>query len=855
MKSAPPTAAPSPNALPIWSHADAIVEAVRNHRVVVVEGPAGCGKTTQLPRMLKAAGLIPRRMGITQPRRIAAIGVAQRIAFEEETMLGEEVGYSIRFDDRTSGQTRIKVMTDGILLQEVRSDPMLSRYDIIMVDEAHERTLNIDFTLGLLLEILRHRSDLKIVISSATLHAGHFQNFFCQVVGPVPVLVVPTRMFDLSFQYAPPQGGGSPAALVDAAIEAVCTLTRDLHEGHILVFLPGEGIINRVAQGLVAQNIARSVILPLYGRLPQKEQERVFADTAPNRKIILSTNIAETSITIDGTAAVVDCGLHKLPWHDGRTGVTTLREEPISRASATQRAGRAGRTGPGTVVRLYREDAMQKRPEFGSEEILRIDLSEAVLRLIDLNIKDVERFDFPTAPPKGKLLGALRHLMALGAIDSERNLTPVGRRMVPFPLMPSLARMVVEANDRYPLALNDVLLTGAFLSVRSPFNYPQGKEEAAQAAHAKFRHKLGDALTNLTAYNRWQRAEDKEGFCQKSFLEHDTMKFVARAHDQLKDIAQEHGAEVRDVRADPVELLQCLVRGFADKVLMRRGPVYETLTGLTVAIHPSSALYGSSAPFVVAAELMSSGRTYAFNVAAVEPAWVAEASSEAARIFRLNGPGAKGAQTPRARPAKETLPESIKVGQVRLDIDNKGKPTVVIGLSQVEALMHAPLETLPQQYTRMRAKVTTPYGALLRGKLFDVLESLGKVPWPANTSQDARAPLGVLMELDRTLHPLARFAEHLMTAQLGPQVPLTGWLALVSNRSGGVWFDVIADYVEALVFTLEALDDVRDSTGFDPGSPVGQAVIKASDKAEALIDNNLMVRGQAPKRHHRGRGA
>lgn len=474
--------------MPIWQQQEAIVAAVRNHRVVVVEGPAGCGKTTQLPRMLLAAGLVPRRMGITQPRRIAAIGVASRIAFEEGVALGSEVGYSIRFDDRTGPETAVKVMTDGILLQEVRSDPLLSRYDIIMVDEAHERTLNIDFTLGLLLNILRQRSDLKVVISSATLHPGHFQKFFSNVVGPVPVLVVPTRMYPLTIHYAPPKGG-SPAALVDATIDVICQMAHETQDGHILVFLPGEGIINRVAQGLAGAVIPRAVVLPLYGRLPQKEQERVFLDTAPNRKIILSTNIAETSITIDGTVGVIDCGLHKLPWHDGRTGVTTLREEPISRASATQRAGRAGRTAPGIVVRLYREEDMHRRAEFGSEEILRIDLSEAVLRLIDLNIKDLERFDFPTPPPRGKLVGALRHLGALGAIDKDRNLTAIGRRMVPFPLMPALARMVVEANDRFAGALHDVLLAGAFLSVRSPFNYPQGKEEAAQAAHAKFRHK------------------------------------------------------------------------------------------------------------------------------------------------------------------------------------------------------------------------------------------------------------------------------------------------------------------------------------------------------------------------------
>ena len=504
--------------LPIYACEAEIVDAIRHNQVVVVEGPAGTGKTTQLPRMLRRAGLVPRRMGITQPRRIAAVSVAWRIAQEEKCTLGEDVGYAIRFDDCTSPQTAIKVMTDGILLQEARGDNELSQYDILMVDEAHERSLNIDFTLGLLHRVLARRHDLRVVISSATLYPGHFQRFFRSVAGEVPLVSVPSRTYPLDIQYHP-LSGGSPDKIIEAVADHVERLHVSAPPGHILAFLPGEGLIQKVDGVLQGRNLGNSlVVLPLYGRLTREEQERIFQDFGTRRKVILSTNIAETSVTIEDVHYVIDAGLAKLPWFNPHTGVTTLREEPVSQASATQRAGRAGRTGPGTAIRLYDKRSMEERPKFSPEEILRVDLSEAVLRLIDLGVHDVEKFPFPTPPPPKKLKAALTSLSAMGAIDEERYLTPIGKQMVPFPLSPSLARIVVEAANRFPDAVSDVLLVGAYLSVRSPFTFPPGEEDAARKAQRQFADPLGDAVTAVRACHAWKAAADRPAFAKRRLL-------------------------------------------------------------------------------------------------------------------------------------------------------------------------------------------------------------------------------------------------------------------------------------------------------------------------------------------------
>lgn len=797
-------------ALPIYQHAAAIIDAVAHNPVVVIEGPAGSGKTTQLPRLLMRAGLAPRLIGITQPRRIAAVSVAWRIAAEEGVSVGDTVGYAIRFDDATSPKTRIKVMTDGILLQEARGDPDLSAYDILMVDEAHERSLNIDFTLGLLHRLLARRPDLRVVISSATLYPGHFQEFFRQVAGKVPLVSVKTRTYPIAIHYQPLRRNG-PGDLVDETARQVMRLHRESPPGHILVFMPGEGLIQKTEAAIQSMNPASLMVLPLFGRLTRDEQERIFEDFPGKRKVILSTNIAETSITIEDVHYVIDTGLAKLPWFNPHTGVNTLREEPISQASATQRAGRAGRLGPGTVIRLYDEESFERRPRFTPEEILRADLSEAVLRLIDLGVRDVESFPFPTPPPRKKLLAALDALMAMGAIDSSRALTDVGRKMVPFPLSPPLARMVVEAADRFPTALNDVLLVGAFLSVRSPMTYPPGEETAAREAQSRLAQPLGDAITAIYSFHAWKGARDRSDFAKRNFLDADTMAFIDRAHAQLRDIAESHGAVVGEGRGDPQEVVRCIAAGFADKVMIRRGYSYETTQELKVAVHPSSSLYSTNQRFVVAAELMSSGRTYAFNVSALAPEWLAEVNPEAARLWQVLPK--KRRIVKEALVDKEPLPASITLGGVHLPVNRTRRRAMVdISLEAVDALQRAgAAASLPPGSGRWRARVVTPHGVFLRGPLPYVLSLLPHVPLPrANDPPLPRLPLGALLEIDRNAHTLARHFDFVGAAVGGPKQPQTGWLALVSNGGGGFWYDIIGDFPESVQTTAQALDDLTE---------------------------------------------
>jgi ATP-dependent helicase HrpA len=630
LESTLPSAPIAPEPLPIYEVADAVVDAVRRHRVVVVEGAPGTGKTTQLPQIFLKAGLVPRCLGITQPRRIAAVSVAARIADQVGEAVGQTVGYSIRFDDSTSPATRIKVMTDGILLQEARRDPHFSAYDILMIDEAHERSLNIDFALGLLHRALQVHPTLRLVISSATLHPGQFQRFFSRGgQDEVPCISLRTRTYPLEIHYRPSVGSGQ----LEEDIYDLMVEIDALHPvGHVLIFLPGEGLIHKTMTLLAAAERRDWTLLPLYGRLTRSEQEQIFAPISSGRKVILSTNLAETSITIDGVRVVIDCGLHKTPWHSAKTGITSLREERISQASATQRAGRAGRVGPGSVYRLYDEPTLLEQPEYTPEEILRVDLSEAVLRLIDLGVSDLMRFAFPTRPPRQKIRAALDALRALGAIDKGQQLTTIGKQMVPFPLSPSLSRMVVEARRRAPKALYDVLVVGAFASVRGPWITPPGLEELARAAHRRFYDPLGDALSGLRLYRAFCSAAEPDRFCQENFVDGDTLRFIGRAHQQLCDIATEHGAKVTEQVGDPQQILYCVASGFAHQLLrrQRQGFSYETLGGIRVALHPSSSLFRQAPAFAVATELMHSNRVYAFNVSAVDPQWLAELNPAAA---------------------------------------------------------------------------------------------------------------------------------------------------------------------------------------------------------------------------------
>ncbi|HPC70800.1 MAG TPA: ATP-dependent RNA helicase, partial [Treponema sp.] len=429
--------------LPVYQHKDLIVSALQSHQVIVVESPTGSGKTTQMPVILYDAGFAQHGMiGVTQPRRIAAVSVSEFIARQLGTKIPGLVGYKMRFEDKTDHNTKIKIMTDGILLQEMKLDPYLSKYDVLIVDEAHERSLNIDFILGLLKRVLEVRPEFKVIVSSATINTQVFSEYF----GECPVVKIDAITYPVTVVYDPADtavvndGVATGQAALEAQLIKISTIVErvvaEKRPGDILIFLPGEKAIKDCMTILATGPVGRSLhILPLYGRLGKDEQERVF-DPAPwgKTKVVVSTNIAETSVTIDGITTVIDSGLAKLNFYNPKTFTSSLIEGPISKASCNQRKGRAGRTQEGTCYRLYSRKDFENRPLFTTEEIYRTDLSEVVLRMAELGITTFEEFDFISPPNREGLIAAIETLNLLDALDEDRTLSSVGKMMVQFPL-------------------------------------------------------------------------------------------------------------------------------------------------------------------------------------------------------------------------------------------------------------------------------------------------------------------------------------------------------------------------------------------------------------------------------------
>lgn len=832
----------TPSALPIYSARDALVQALTDHQAVVVEGPTGCGKTTQIPQMLLESGLLDPSLiiGVTQPRRLAAVSVAHRIAAERSVELGREVGYAIRFDDVTSAATRIKVMTDGLLLQEARTDPELSRYGLIMVDEAHERSLNIDFTLGLLRRLIDRRPELRVVISSATINAGVFTQFF----GGAPRVAVDARTYPIDVRWQP-LGDNSRWALAAGVADVVQDLHLHSHPGDVLVFLTGEGAIKSTITELERRRLRGLQLLPLYGRLTRQEQERVFDDFPGKRKVVIATNIAETSITIDGVRYVVDLGLAKVPSYDPQTGIATLHEEPISRASANQRTGRAGRTGPGLCVRLYGRDDFKRRTEFPVEEVLRMDLSEVVLRLIDLGVTDVEHFPFVTRPPRRLLKGAVQQLQLLRAIDRDRNLTEVGRRMVPFPLPPRLSRMVVEAADNYPEVLDEVLTVGALLSVRWPQIMPQGEEDEARAAHKHFADPLGDLVAGLRMVRAYRRAEDKAAFCGVNYLDQRLMDEVLLVREQLSDIARVAGVKGGG-GGDPALVVRCLATAFARAICQRHrtGSNYETATGVKVSIHPGSCLYDRKPRFLVAADIVVTSRAWARAVSEVAPEWIVEIDPELAAQWRVHS-SRRGAR-PRAR---SLFPSTVSVfgREFRVKVKRKS-PMIEVPVALLVGGHEGPLpDTLPSELT-ISAVVDGKHHLLTGMPLRTALRVMPLLH--LHEPEIQQWPEGVLYEADRDHHSIMRHVSDLLRLVRSRRRGRPAFLTLIFNGAGGFWYDAARDLSLAAEQSRLALTALMDHTLTDADD---LAILTAARDYIDSVESAITVRKSSGRRARRAR--
>ncbi len=616
-----------PPELPVSARRDELLAAISDHQVVVVAGETGSGKSTQLPKLCLEAGRGTNGMiGHTQPRRLAARAVAERVAEELGTPLGATVGYTVRFTDRVGEDTLVQVMTDGILLNEIQRDRELRRYDTIIVDEAHERSLNIDFILGYLRQLLPRRPDLKVIVTSATIDTERFSRHF----GGAPVVEVSGRTYPVEVRYRPVVDGTNDRDQTDAVCDAVQELCRE-GPGDILVFLSGEREIRETADALRRMQLPGTELLPLYARLPAADQHRVFAPHR-GRRIVLATNVAETSITVPGIRYVVDPGTARISRYSRRTKVQRLPIEAISRASADQRAGRCGRVAPGVCTRLYSEEDYLGRPEFTEPEILRTNLASVILQMAAIGLGDVAAFPFVDPPDARNIRDGVALLTELGALDptardGRPRLTPLGRRLARLPLDPRLGRMVLEA-DRLG-CVREVLVVTAALSIQDPRERPAGDRVAAEAHHARFADPDSDFVALL---NLWEYLQDRQRelssnqfrrLCHAEHLHHLRVREWQDIYRQLREVARGMGLRINRQAADRDALHQALLAGLLSHVGLREGEGRDYLGARNARfrLSPGSGLAATPPRWVMAAELVETTRLWAHTNARIRPEW------------------------------------------------------------------------------------------------------------------------------------------------------------------------------------------------------------------------------------------
>ncbi len=642
-----------PEELPITARKDDIVSALQAHPVIIVAGDTGSGKTTQLPKMCLEAGRgVDAMIGCTQPRRVAALSISSRIAEELGVAWGREVGCKIRFTDKTSEQTYIKLVTDGMLLAELQGDRHLDEYDTIIIDEAHERSLNVDYLLGYLKVLQRRRPDLKIIVTSATIDTEAFSAAFDNA----PVIQVSGRMYPVEARYWPVEellGDSDDITYIDAAVEAVARIYAEFPRGgDTLVFMPTEGDIRETCELLEGRGYRGTEILPLFGRLSRSAQQRVF-NTSRQRRIVVATNVAETSLTIPNIRFVVDTGLARISRFNPRTRTQRLPIEPVSRSSADQRLGRCGRVADGICIRLFSERDYQSRPRYTEPEIKRADLADVILHMSAHQLGAIERFPFIDPPTPQAIRGGYQLLQELNALDEQRRLTPLGREMARLPIAPTDARMLLQA--RTEGALSEVLVIAAALGIQDPRERPLEQQAEADQMHRQFVDARSDFITLLNIWNTYhgrldeQRTQGKmRRFCRAHFLSYVRMREWGDIHRQLEGILQESGHfELDPEPAGYHAIHRAVLSGLLSNIARRKeGNVYQAARDREVMIFPGSGLFQRRRPFrdnpdkaadaaspeagngtpewIMAAEIVETSRLFARTVAAVDPAWLAD---------------------------------------------------------------------------------------------------------------------------------------------------------------------------------------------------------------------------------------
>ncbi|MDD5167943.1 MAG: ATP-dependent RNA helicase HrpA, partial [Syntrophales bacterium] len=640
--------------LPITARRDDIIRTIRDHQVTIISGETGSGKTTQIPKMCLEAGRgLAGIIGCTQPRRVAAVTVAERLAEELREAVGRTVAYKIRFDEKMGPHPLIKVMTDGILLVEAQSDRYLRRYDTIIVDEAHERNLNIDFVLGILRSILPKRPDLKVIVTSATLDTEKFSKAFSDA----PIIEVSGRMYDVDVLWHPLDPDleeTGEITYIDAAVEAVATIRDEHRFGDILIFMPTEQDILECCEVLTGRYGDEADVLPLFARLPWSEQKRIFQPASRSR-IIVATNIAETSVTIPNIRYVIDTGLARISQYNARSRTSALPVRPISRSSADQRKGRCGRIGHGVCIRLYSDESYQERTQYTPPEILRSNLAGVILQMLYLNLGDIHDFPFVDQPAKKNISDAIDILQELGAIrkeekDSPRSathpyiLTEQGRKMARLPIDPRIARMMIEARKRR--CPEEVAIIASGLSIVDPRERPLAKKTQADQMHALFRDPTSDFLTLLRIWKKFGETLNEvksqnrmRKFCHEHFLSYRRMQEWRDVYRQITTIVEEETWEtIPSVKEGdkPDELNaaihKSILSGYLGNIAEKKEKnIYHGAKGREPFIFPGSALFNHAGQWIVAAEMVETSRLYARTVATIDPAWIEDVGRDLCR--------------------------------------------------------------------------------------------------------------------------------------------------------------------------------------------------------------------------------
>jgi len=621
--------------LPVIERRAEIAQAIKDNQVIILSGETGSGKTTQLPKICLELGRgVSGLIGHTQPRRIAARTVATRIAEELNSELGDIVGYKVRFHDQVKAdRSYVKLMTDGILLAETQNDKFLNQYDTLIIDEAHERSLNIDFLLGYIKQLLPKRPDLKVIITSATIDTERFSSHF----NNAPVIEVTGRTYPVEMRYRPPMGNDEEQRdydMVRGIVEAVDELCRE-GQGDVLVFLSGERDIRDVSEALRKHHPPQTEVLPLFARQSAAEQNRVFK-TGGHRRIVLATNVAETSLTVPGIRYVVDPGFARISRYSVRNKVQRLPIEKISQSSANQRSGRCGRVAAGVAIRLYDEDDFKNRPAFTDPEVLRTNLASVILQMSSLKLGDPAKFPFINPPPQKMINDGFRLLEELGAVDKHRQLTETGRQLAKLPIDPRIARMILAAKKLN--CLTEVLIIASALSIQDPRERPMDKQQAADEAHSKYKDERSDFLSYLKL---WALYHDKKKhlsqnklrkYCREHFLSFLRLREWHDIHQQLHVQITQMGFKPNKIEADYQEIHQALLSGLLSNIAVKTDKSEYTGTrNLKLAIFPGSALHKKGPKWIMAAELVETGRLYARIVAKIEPEWIEPVAGDLVR--------------------------------------------------------------------------------------------------------------------------------------------------------------------------------------------------------------------------------